>query len=73
MPKTLCKKHFNWRYATIDQCKKITGPTMLERCTKSLASAQLGYGLAPEGASAADLVQSMQEKTGPASQKGRVA
>jgi hypothetical protein len=46
---------------------------MLERCTKSLASAQLGYGLAPEGASAADLVQSMQEKTGPASQKGRVA
>jgi hypothetical protein len=36
-----------------------------ERCTKPVASAQIACGLAPEGASAADLAQSMQEKTGP--------
>ena len=44
-----------------------------ERCTKSLASEKLGYGFAPDGASTADLVQSVQGKTGPASQKGRAA
>ena len=34
---------------------------------------EVGYGLSLEGASAADLVKSMQTKTEPAAQKGKVA
>jgi hypothetical protein len=34
---------------------------------------EVGYGLSLEGASAADLVKSMQAKSGPVAQKGKVA
>jgi len=34
---------------------------------------EVGYGLSLEGASAADLVKSIQAKTEPAAQKGKVA
>jgi hypothetical protein len=34
---------------------------------------EVGYGLSPEGASAADLVNSMQAKSKPVAQKGKVA
>jgi hypothetical protein len=34
---------------------------------------EVGYGLSLEGASAADLVKSMQTKTEPLAQKGKVA